>query len=151
MWEGNFHYVGAAQASECLPDWAPAQISVLTLGRFLIPKVFHQDSLIRTMKSIWHTRQGFTVVPLDDPQCMLFSFQNDFNRRKVMRGAPWTFDRSLLILVFTDVSVDPMTVLLEIQHFWVRIRPIPPIFLTSALGENIGIIILADSWRLIKG
>lgn len=123
----------------------------LLVGRFLIPKVFHQDSLIRTMKSIWHTRQGFTVVPLDDPQCMLFSFQNDFNRRKVMRGAPWTFDRSLLILVFTDVSVDPMTVLLEIQHFWVRIRPIPPIFLTSALGENIGIIILADSWRLIKG
>ncbi|BFG30894.1 hypothetical protein CerSpe_171680 [Prunus speciosa] len=113
-------------------------VRFLLVGRLLTPKVFHWDSLIGTMKSIWHTCEGFTVVPLDDPQCMLFSFQNDFDRRKVMRGAPWTFDRSLLVLAFTDGSVDPMTVPLEIQHFWVRVRRIAPIFLTPALGEKIG-------------
>lgn len=65
---------------------------LLLVVRLLTSKVFHLDSLIETMKSIWHTCEGFTVVPLDAPQRMLFSFQNDFDRRKVMRGAPWTFD-----------------------------------------------------------
>ncbi|CAB4314211.1 unnamed protein product [Prunus armeniaca] len=110
----------------------------LLVGHLLTPKAFHQDSLVGTIKSIWHTRERFTVVPLDDPYCMLFSFQNDYDRSKVMKGAPWTFDRSLLVLAFTDGNVDPMTVPLEIQNFWVRIRRIPPIFLTPALGENIG-------------
>ncbi|CAL9001623.1 unnamed protein product, partial [Prunus brigantina] len=119
----------------------------LLVGRLLMTKVFHRDSLVGIMKSIWHTREGFTVVPLEDPQCMLFSFQNDFDRRKVMRGAPWTFDRSLLVLAFTDGSVDPMTVPLEIQNFWVRIRRIPPIFLTPALGEKIGNVVTEQFGR----
>ncbi|CAL9020486.1 unnamed protein product [Prunus brigantina] len=55
----------------------------LLVGRLLTPKVFHRDSLVGTMKSIWHTREGFIVVPLDDPQCMLFSFRNDFDRCKI--------------------------------------------------------------------
>ncbi|KAH0980813.1 hypothetical protein GBA52_007990 [Prunus armeniaca] len=118
------------------------------------------SSLITLMESIDEIAQGISnalaiseeeaieIVSLEDRDSLraeqfllvgrLLKPKNDFDRRKVMRGAPCTFDRSLLVLAFTDGSMDPMTVPLEIQNFWVRIRRIPPIFLTPALGEKIG-------------
>lgn len=55
-----------------------------------------------------------------------------------MKGALWTFDRALLILSVMDGKEDPTGVPLDIQNFWVRVRRIPPIFLTLAVTEKIG-------------
>ncbi|CAB4292142.1 unnamed protein product [Prunus armeniaca] len=83
---------------------------VLLVGKLLTSKAFHKEALFGTLKRIWHTREEFTAVPLNDPKRFLFSFKSDFDRKKVMRGSPWTFDRALLLLTSTDGEVDPMSV-----------------------------------------
>ncbi|XP_021814570.1 uncharacterized protein LOC110757302 [Prunus avium] len=110
----------------------------LMVGRLLTTKVFHKEALIGMMKKIWHTRQKFSTVPLEDPTSLLFSFKSNFDRKKVMKRSPWTFDRALLLLAEIDGSVDPVSVPLDTQNFWVRVRRITPIFLTLAIGEQIG-------------
>ncbi|KAI5312563.1 hypothetical protein L3X38_041736 [Prunus dulcis] len=42
--------------------------------------------------------EDFTVVALEDPTKFLFSFKSDFDRKKMMRRSPWTYDPSLLLL-----------------------------------------------------
>ncbi|CAL8999993.1 unnamed protein product, partial [Prunus brigantina] len=108
----------------------------LLVGRLLATKAFHKETLIGTLKRIWHIREEFTAMTLDDPKRFLFSFKSDFDRKKVIRGSPWTFDRALLLLTSTNGEVDPMSVSVESQSFWVR--RIPPIFLTPAMGEKLG-------------
>lgn len=107
-------------------------------GRLLTGKAFHKEALIGTMKPIWHTREQFTTVPLDDPTSFLFSSKSDFDRKKIMRGSPWTFERALLLLAATNGSVDPMSLLLDTHSFWVSMRRIPLLFLTLTMGEKIG-------------
>ncbi|CAB4261607.1 unnamed protein product [Prunus armeniaca] len=82
----------------------------LLVGKLLTSKAFHKEALFGTLKRIWHTREEFTAVPLNDPKRFLFSFKSDFDRKKVMRGSLWTFDRALLLLTSTDGEVDPMSV-----------------------------------------
>ncbi|CAL9005796.1 unnamed protein product, partial [Prunus brigantina] len=110
----------------------------LLVGKLLTSKAFHKEALFGTLKRIWHTREEFTAVSLDDPMRLLFSFKLDFDRKKVMRGSPWTFDRALLLLTSIDGEVDPMSVSVDSQSFWVRVRHIPLIFLTPTMGEKLG-------------
>ncbi|CAB4320654.1 unnamed protein product [Prunus armeniaca] len=110
----------------------------LLVGRLLATKAIHKEALFGTLKRIWHTREEFTAVTLDNPKRFLFSFKSDFDRKKVMKGSPWTFDRALLLLTSTDGEVHPMSVSVDSQSFWVRVRRIPPIFLTPVMGEKLG-------------
>lgn len=107
------------------------------VGRLLTTKVFHKEALIGTMKKIWHTWHEFSVVSLEDSTRLLFFFKSDFDMKKVMKGSPWTFDRALLLLAETNGSVDPVSVPLDTQNFWVRVRSIRPIVLTPAMRERI--------------
>ncbi|CAB4298872.1 unnamed protein product [Prunus armeniaca] len=91
----------------------------LHLGKLLTSKVFHKEALFGTLKRIWHTREEFTAVSLDDPKRFLFSFKSDFDRKKVMKGSPWTFDRALLLLTSTDGEVDLMSISVDSQSLWV--------------------------------
>lgn len=61
------------------------------------------------MKKIWHTREDFKAVALEDPTKFIFSFKSDLDQKKMMRRSPWTFDRSLLLLKAMDGRVDPMS------------------------------------------
>ncbi|BFG24484.1 hypothetical protein CerSpe_107580 [Prunus speciosa] len=110
----------------------------LLVGRLLTTKDYHKDSLVGTLKRIWHTREEFSSVTLEDSKHILFSFKSDLDRKRVMMGSPWTFDKALLFLSATDGSVDPHTVSLDLQNFWVRVRGIPPLFLTPVMGEKLG-------------
>ncbi|BFG30379.1 hypothetical protein CerSpe_166530 [Prunus speciosa] len=82
-------------------------------GRLLTTKDYHKDSLVGMLKRIWHTREEFSSATLEDSKLILFSFKSDLDRKRVMRGSPWTFDKALLLLSVTDGSVDPHTVPLD--------------------------------------
>lgn len=43
-----------------------------------------------------------------------------------------------MVLAATDGKVDPDLVPLDTQCFYIRVRRIPPLFLTPAIGEKIG-------------
>ncbi|KAH0972316.1 hypothetical protein GBA52_024472, partial [Prunus armeniaca] len=79
----------------------------LLVGRLLMTKDYHKDSLVGTLKRIWHTHEEFSSVTLEDSKCLLFSFKSDLDRNWVMRGSPWTFDKALLLLSATDAHLGP--------------------------------------------
>ncbi|CAL8992515.1 unnamed protein product [Prunus brigantina] len=55
----------------------------LLVGRLLATKAFHKEALIGTLKRIWHTREEFTAVTLDDPK----SFWCQAHTRDGSRGS----------------------------------------------------------------
>lgn len=45
-------------------------------GKLLTSRSIHKESFIGTMKKIWHTREVFTAVQLDDSFAIFVLFQN---------------------------------------------------------------------------
>lgn len=108
------------------------------VGRLLTSKSYNVNSLMKAMNRIWRTREAVAVFEWDGCDRLLFSFRTNFDRSMVMRGVPWSFDNALLLLAPIDGKTDPLSVQLVIQNFWIRIRGLPPAFLSKAMGRRLG-------------
>ncbi|GMY05644.1 hypothetical protein FCV25MIE_00883, partial [Fagus crenata] len=67
-------------------------------------------------------------------------FRDDFERRKVMTGAPWLFDNSLLLLKEFDGSCPASQVQFSWCCFWVQFYGVPLFYMTKQTGEHVGSI-----------
>lgn len=125
----------------------------LVVGRLLTAKTYNKDSLMGTMKSLWTSRKSLSektriwACALEGSDRVLFSFQFEADRRRMLAGCPWHFDKALLALSATGGRVDPQLINLSVQFFWIRVRSIPPLFLEDNVGEVIGNTIYRYLWQ----
>lgn len=70
---------------------------------------------------------------------ILFSFNLKEELRLVLKGSPWFFGKSLLLLAEVNRLQVPMDVPLREQCFWVRIHGFPPTFMSREMREVIGV------------
>ena len=76
-----------------------ANSRVLTLvGSLFTPRSFNAQALRNIMKSAWRTKRGFMFRELAGNK-FTFQFADGTDKEKVMRGGPWCFDKSILILI----------------------------------------------------
>lgn len=108
------------------------------VGKLLIEKQYNKGSLIHAMKKLWRTKEEVAISVWEDSDRFLFSFRTEHDRNQVMRGSPWSFDNTLLLLSIIDGKADPLSIKLETQWFWIRIRGLPPYLLSRAMGRRIG-------------
>lgn len=111
------------------------------VGRLLTEKSFSKASFRFTMKRIWNTKEEVFISDWEGSDRFLFSFRNEYDRRQVLRGSPWSFDNTLLVLSSTNGKSNPMATPLETQNFWIRVRGLPPCLLSRAMGKMIGSIL----------
>lgn len=65
-------------------------------------------------------------------------FKIALEMNRVFRSGPWTFDKSLVVLVVpTDVD-DPMSLSFTTTSFWVQIQRVPFKFLTRDMAIKLG-------------
>lgn len=111
---------------------------VWLVGKLLTEKQFNKGSLIHCMKKLWRTKEEVAISVWESSDRFLFSFRTEHDRNQVMRGSPWSFDNTLLLLSATDGKEDPLSVKLEAQGFWIRVRGLLPCLLSRAMGRKIG-------------
>ncbi|KAL6269664.1 hypothetical protein ACE6H2_026575 [Prunus campanulata] len=51
---------------------------------------------------------------------------------------PWTFNHYLLVMTEADDVIDPSRIPLHKQEFWIQVRGLPLVFMTAAMGKEIG-------------
>ncbi|KAL6182434.1 hypothetical protein ACLB2K_043855 [Fragaria x ananassa] len=108
------------------------------VGKLLTNKSYCFEALRNTMKRIWLVKGEVIIFKWEDSDRILFSFESDEDRGRVLRGSPWTFDNALVLLAAFDGASNPNSVPLETQAFWIRVRGIEPEFITPKLAERIG-------------
>ena len=75
---------------------------------------------------------------------LLFKFANEVERRRILKGGPWHFDRALLVLAKPSGIGDIKKQSFTHTSFWVQIHNIPIMCMVretiKMLGERIGIV-----------
>ncbi|XVF64737.1 hypothetical protein PTKIN_Ptkin09bG0191200 [Pterospermum kingtungense] len=112
------------------------------VGKLLTTRPFNKDTMIGTMKVIWKLTRGVEIMALED-NLFLFKFLCGKDRDRILEGAPWSFDRHMLM--FHDFVGDwrPEEYVFEKVAFWIKIYNLLLGMRTSATRETIG-------WRLGK-
>ncbi len=75
----------------------PDQPKSFLAAKFLTRRALIVESMARTFKPLWRTDHGFTVRDLNDNR-LVFVFEDEANRERVMMGEPWAYDKNLVIL-----------------------------------------------------
>ena len=68
----------------------------------------------------------------------MFEFPRKRGYDRVLLGAPWSFDKNLLLIQPYNGKQKPIDLIFSHVAFWVRVMDIPPILMTKFWGENIG-------------
>lgn len=114
------------------------------VGELFSCRPYLKESLISMLRGLWIPKNGsgdksrLLVCPLEGSNRLLFSFKFEADLKWVVKGCPWSFERSLFAIAVTDGMVDPLTVSLATQFFWVRVYGLPPKLMDEVTGKCIG-------------
>ena len=67
------------------------------MGIFLTDRRINFNAMRNKVASMWRPGRGMCIMDLNS-SCYLFQFFQQVDMKKVLEGAPWTFDNHLLLL-----------------------------------------------------
>jgi hypothetical protein len=107
------------------------------VGRFGTPKKINKEAFKSVLTRIWRTTRGVFFKEILD-NLWIFEFEKDTDRRRVLDGRPWTYDRTLLILNEVDGSVPPSQMSFNQTPIWIQIHDMPLACMNKRVGCKIG-------------
>ncbi|KAE8712062.1 hypothetical protein F3Y22_tig00110264pilonHSYRG00156 [Hibiscus syriacus] len=117
-----------------VPELESTQWMVVCL---LSPRPVNQDAMITTLSNVWKLTKSTHIVPLDDNHCVI-KFRSARERESVVDGAPWSFDKHLVLFASFDSNLFPGDYRFEVVSLWVRVYGVPLNCCNRAFAESIG-------------
>uniref|UniRef100_A0A2N9ICC4 CCHC-type domain-containing protein n=1 Tax=Fagus sylvatica TaxID=28930 RepID=A0A2N9ICC4_FAGSY len=113
-------------------------------AKFLTRRALNAEAVVRTFKPLWRTDHGFTVRDMND-NILVFAFEDEADRERVMLGEPWAYDKHLVVLQRVEEDEAIAEVEFKYTSFWVQLHGIPVRRMNhevaSILGSFLGQII----------
>ncbi|KAL0444014.1 UNVERIFIED_CONTAM: hypothetical protein Slati_2124100 [Sesamum latifolium] len=94
------------------------------MGRFLSTKQPKFEALAASLKSMLDPVKGLEIWRLEDGR-FLIRFNHIIDRNRALKGCPWSFEKSTLILSSIGVNGNPMRVTLDWCEFVVHVHDLP--------------------------
>jgi hypothetical protein len=107
------------------------------VGKVWADKLVNKEAFQSVMSNVWRTAGGVKFKDLKD-NIWLFEFTDQVDKKRVMEGRPWSFDRQIIVLNEFDGSIPPSQ--LEFNHspIWIQVHDMPLICMNKSVGTKIG-------------
>jgi hypothetical protein len=111
-------------------------------GKCLIGKVWtdknvNQEAFKTIFSNIWRIVRSVKFKELKD-NMWLVEFSDDGDKRRVLEGRPWSFDRQILVLNEFDGITPPSQLDFSHSPFWVQVHDMPLLYMNKNVGTKIG-------------
>ncbi|KAK2638621.1 hypothetical protein Ddye_026416 [Dipteronia dyeriana] len=73
------------------------EMTLSLIGKMLSTKVINKEAFMFLFARIWQVREYVEIENVSE-NVFAFTFMNAKDKRKVLMGGPWTFDRALIVL-----------------------------------------------------
>jgi hypothetical protein len=107
------------------------------VGKIWADKIVNKEAFKSMMSTIWRTAGGVKFKDLKD-NIWLYEFSDLVDKRRVMDGRPWSFDRQILVLNEFDGSTPPSQLEFNRSPFWIQAHDMPLICMNKSVGTKIG-------------
>ncbi|XP_042983219.1 uncharacterized protein LOC122312628 [Carya illinoinensis] len=107
------------------------------LASILNDRTSNREVFKNTMAKVWNT-SGWITFKEFGPNKFLLEFQLLSDKKKVLHGRPWSFDRHLVCLKEFESDLSPSEVEFKSEPFWVQAHNLPFAGMNRQLGERIG-------------
>jgi hypothetical protein len=107
------------------------------VGRIGDERKVNKEAFKTVLSRIWRIVGTVTFTEVQD-NIWLFEFTDIDDKRRVLEGRPWSFDRQILILNDFDGNVPPAQVQFTHSPFWIQVHDMPLIYMNKKVGTKIG-------------
>ena len=113
------------------------RVDFVLAAKFLTKRNVSIDAVAKTFRPLWHTRSDFCIRDAGDNH-LLFTFELESDLEKVLLGAPWSFDRHLVVLQNYDGTSPMEHVDFSKSSFWIQLHNLPLTCLNPDIAMEIG-------------
>ena len=82
-------------------------------------------------------RRGVKFKELRD-NIWLFEFSNEADKRRILKGRPWTFDKQMLVINEYDGNILPSQLDFNQSPFWVQVHNMSLVCMNKSVGQRLG-------------
>ncbi|KAJ1399445.1 Zinc finger, CCHC-type [Sesbania bispinosa] len=107
------------------------------IGKFLTEKPVHTNSLQNALTGIWCNPKGLKVEELE-PKLFQFFLEEESDLDRILRGSPWIFRNSWLVLNRWDRNIEPALMNFSTVPLKIQIWGLPFHCRTVQMGRKIG-------------
>ena len=93
-------------------------------AKFLTHRTLNVEVVARTFTPLWRTDHGFSIRDTNDNK-LVFVFEDEADRERVMLGEPWAYDKYLVVLqrIEEEEAIDEVD--FGKTSFWVQLHGLP--------------------------
>ncbi|KAL5815344.1 hypothetical protein ACOSQ4_025985 [Xanthoceras sorbifolium] len=113
------------------------KLALCLVGKILTTKLINREAFRAVIPKIWRTTQTFIMENVKE-NVFVFQFQNQADKRRVLTGGPWSFDKCLIVL--EEPRGDGKFLEMEFNNvqFWVQLHNVPLVCMTKEIGWALG-------------
>jgi hypothetical protein len=107
------------------------------IGKIWTDKSVNHEAFKLVFSNIWRIVGSVEFKELKD-NIWLFEFSDEGDKRRVLEGRPWSFDRHIVVLNEFDGSTPPSQLEFNRSPFWVQVHDMPLLCMNKNVGTKIG-------------
>ncbi|KAL0461291.1 UNVERIFIED_CONTAM: hypothetical protein Slati_0016700 [Sesamum latifolium] len=107
------------------------------VGRLLGRRSFNFEALKNTLMNSFNPIKGLDIRLIEEGRILL-NFAHTLDRKRVIDGGPWAFEKNLLVLSVVDGDDSPSRMELNWVDFFVHVHELPLNRMTREMAEFIG-------------
>lgn len=107
------------------------------IGMIGTDRKINREAFKTVLSRIWRTA-GPVVFKEVQNNVWVFEFVECDDKRRVLEGRPWSFDRHILVLKDFDGSIPPSQMQFSHSPFWIQVHDMPLLCMNKAVGSKIG-------------
>ncbi|KAL5819660.1 hypothetical protein ACOSQ4_023502 [Xanthoceras sorbifolium] len=125
-----------ARLDEDLKEKGLRRMALSLVGKVISNRDINREAFKNTMVTIWRTKQE-VEIELIGSNLFVFCFGCPWDRKRVLEGGPWSFDRSLLVLKEATGIGRVAELDFTFTPFWVQVYILP----LSCMNKDAGIFL----------
>lgn len=107
------------------------------VGRIITEKAINREAFRSLMTNLWRVKDGIQFKEIQD-NLWVIEFAEMKDKKRILDGRPWLFDRHLVALEELDGSTIPSQMAFPKAAFWIQVHDIPLVCMSKEVGYNIG-------------
>lgn len=107
------------------------------LGKVLLAREINIVGLKAALQQVWRTLREVQIEEMGD-NIFLFKFGTETDKRNIIAGGPWHFDRALIVLVEPRGIGEINKQVFTHASFWVQIHNVPILCMNEETIQEIG-------------
>jgi hypothetical protein len=107
------------------------------VGKLWLEKLVNKEAFKTVLTRIWRIAGRVVFKELQD-NCWLFDFSGEADKRRVLEGRPWSFDRHALVIQEFDGKIAVSRMHFRHSPIWIQVHDMPLLCMTKGVGMKIG-------------